>query len=320
MRNIFKRALKQVQISLIILFSIFGAVSCAQKATVSSEVAASSGGKTSLSGNGLTATEATLSIPAGALDQNVTISVTKLSVPPAQGDIVPVQAAYQFGPADLQFLKPATLDVCYNVQELVNAGLSENTVSLYYLDPVTGDYANIGGSVNTATHCVSAQVEHFSTYLPAASALAAVNTAPVVGAPTFLPATPIAGIPLNVRSVITSFQAGQTGAIATTFLKYRIAGSGAAFTSVAMRPDFTDATGQRYMAVIPAANVTLAGIEYYLEATDNLGKNKKRPATAPTAFTTRTITVSINTVTPLRLTPASANLDISAGFSRDFTP
>ena len=312
-----KRALVKAPLYAVIIFSALWAVNCSQGDTTVIQVSSEAGGKVSLASN---AHQATLSVPAGALSENTAINVNQIDGPDAQGDIVPLNVAYEFGPNELQFLKPANLDICYDVQELIDAGLSESTVSIYYLDPDTGDLASIGGTVNTATHCVSAEVDHFSTYIPAASALAAINNAPVVGTPTFLPSRAIAGIPLTFRSIVTSHQtANLLGSIASVSLSYRIAGSGAAFTTISMQPDYTDASGQRYTAKIPDTEVTLAGLEYYIEATDNLNRVKSNPNNAPAGFRTRTITRTLDPLTPLRINPANVSLSVSAGYSRDLT-
>jgi hypothetical protein len=227
--------LKSIALAVIISITAYH---CSAKGNAGVTISAENGGKVTSSpdiGNGNSSSgQATLTIPAGALDQNTTVSITTAAKMNAQENIVPIQATYNFSPEGLQFNTPATLDICYNASEITNSGLSENSVQIYYLDPNTGEYANVGGTVNTATHCVSAQVEHFSTYLPAAQALTTVtNPLPTIGAPTFLPSTPLAGLPLRVRSVITNFAnpsvdpvtGAQTASLAAVNLYYRITGS-----------------------------------------------------------------------------------------------
>lgn len=257
---------------------------------------------------------AELSVGVGALDEDTTISAKKLPKPDQQGDLVPIQSAIQFGPEGLAFNKSAILKFCYSGSEVTAAGLAEKTVQVYYVDPDTGEYASVGGFLDKNSHCVSAEVNHFSTYLVAAQALLPTNNAPVIGAATYVPTTPIVGNPLRIRTVITDFDLN--GAIATAYLYYRNGTTGP-FTKIALLPDSADVTGQVYYADIPAAQVTATTIRFYLEATDNLGAKRTLPATAPATTTARTIPRTLGALPNLRFrTPVPTIM--SAGFSRDF--
>jgi hypothetical protein len=109
--------------------------------------------------------------------------------------LVPIQTAYEFGPENLNFSEPATLKVCYNPDYLKSKNLSEKAVQIFYLDPDTKEMASVGGTVDLVAHCVTAQVEHFSTYIPAVTT----STVLTISAATVTPARPIVGIPLKVK-------------------------------------------------------------------------------------------------------------------------
>jgi len=274
---------------------------------ITTHIQASSGGTITLG------SEVSLTVQADTIEQNQNFSIKKTTAPTATSEVVPIQNAYQFGPEDLNFFKTATLKICYNSSFLQSNNLNENTVQIYYVDPTTNKMVNVGGTPDLSTHCVTGQIEHFSTYVVAAQTLT--STAPVVGGANFLPATPIAGMPLIVRSQITDFEANGTGTITSAFFSYRIAGSGSAFTKVPLQPDYNDASAQRYTYKIPASIVTTSGIEYFFEARDNLNKYRRTPSTG---FTTKTITRTLDATTPLRFSPTTTT-NISAGFARDFT-
>lgn len=255
-----------------------------------------------------------LTVPAGALEADTDISVTKTQAAPQQENLVPVGNAIELGAHGTEFNKSVTLNTCYDPAALAAKGLAEDTLQVYYVDPDSGNYAAIGGTVNKGSHCVTAQLQHFSTYLVAAQILQGGNNPPVVSAPTFTPSVPLAGLPLKVSSIITDYELstvnGQVGfgQVATAQLYYRIPGE-PSFTQVSLTPDYLDDTATRYSYKIPANRVTTAGIEYYLKATDNLGLNRVRnTAVLPVTRTVTSIAFSSNAV-----------VDIAAGFKRSYT-
>lgn len=255
-----------------------------------------------------------LTVPAGALDVDTDISVTKTQAAPQQENLVPVGNAIELGAHGTEFNKSVTLNSCYDPAALAAKGLAEDTLQVYYVDPDSGNYAAVGGTVNKGSHCVTAQLQHFSTYLIAAQILQGGNNPPVVSAPTFTPSVPLAGLPLKVSSIITDYELstvnGQVGfgQVATAQLYYRIPGE-PSFTQVSLTPDYLDDTATRYSYKIPANRVTAAGIEYYLKATDNLGLNRVRnTAVLPVTRTVTSIAFSTNAV-----------VDIAAGFKRSYT-
>lgn len=290
----------------------------ADATSVAARVLADSGATLSIG------TSVQLTVPAGALPADTDISIEKKGIPPQQETLVPVAASLEFGAHGTEFNKPVALNVCYDAARLAAQGIKEETVAVYYVDPATGEYASIGGSVNKASHCVTADLQHFSTYLVAAQILQGGNNAPVISAPTLLPTTPMAGLPLRFSTVITDFEQntvnGQVGfgQIATARLFYRIYQgdvNAAAYTEVGLTPDYNDATATRFTAKIPASAVTTAGLEYYIRAADNLGLVKLRyPVKVPNqpsiAITSTATGLSFQT---------NVVTDLAAGFKRSYT-
>lgn len=269
---------------------------------------------TPVGGGTLRSPTMSLIVPQGAIEENTTITYTQISVPEGRDGIVPLQAAYEFGPGKLQFNKPATLTICYDASDVRSRGLQEKTMQIQYLNRETGEFVSMGGEVDAANHCVSAPVYHFSAYILTAQLLAVGNNPPTIGGATFFPGTPIAGLPVTVRSSITDWDAGS--AIANARFYYRTAGSGGAFKSIAMLPEANDGSGQFYGAKIPAADVLAAGFEYYIQAFDTLNAGAYRPVGAPGAFTTIPGDVR-DATTPIRFQTTVTQM--TAGFSRDLT-
>ncbi|MBX7057205.1 MAG: hypothetical protein K1X75_04020 [Leptospirales bacterium] len=203
--------------------------------------AAASAQVTPVGGGTLSAPSMTLTVPQGAVDEDVVISYSLISVPAQQGETLPVQAAYRFEPEGLQFNKPATLTICYNGDQVVARGLQERTLQVQYYDQDAGQYISMGGDVASGQDCVSAPIYHFSAYILTAQLLATTDAPPTIGGASFFPGTPIAGMPLKVRSSVTDWN--PASGIATVRFYYRTAGSGAPWKSVAMTPDAEDGTG-----------------------------------------------------------------------------
>jgi hypothetical protein len=271
--------------------------------TASATISATHGGYLNLG-------QYSLTIPQGALEADTQLAATYTQTPDVNTmNLNSIGQAVKFSPEGLQFLKPVGLKICYSTAELAALNLNEQSMMVYYQDPDDGLVA-MSGSVDAGAHCVSGTIEHFSTYIAMAQALVPGNTQPTVGGANFLPATPLAGIALRVRTTITDFNGGATpGTITSAFLNYRIVGA-SSYTKVALQPDTTDGTvTNRYFYVIPAAGVTNAGVQYFFEATDNLGAKRT------TTVRIRNITAS---ATALRFRPASI-VNIGAGFVRDLT-
>jgi photosystem II stability/assembly factor-like uncharacterized protein len=278
--------------------------------SASAEISASSGGYINVG-------KAQLVIPAQALDSDTTITAEVADITLPEGGAKAMGKGIRLKPEGLQFLKPAELMLCYTPAEAAN--LNAQGTKIYY-HTEDNQYVAIAGSVDTNTNCVRSHIEHFSSYVAAAFSQLPGNMAPVIGGANFLPATPLAGIPLRIRTIIDdtngSTPVGTTvpGTVVTAFLYYRTVGS-PTFTKVALQPDSTDDTvTNRYYFQVPAAEVTTAGIQYYFEATDNLNVTRRLPAAAGT-FSTRAVP---SAATAIRLNP-TGTLQISAGFSRALT-
>lgn len=276
--------------------------------------AAGSQAITPASGGTIQTAQMSLTVPQGALEEDTTITYEKIDLPEGNESVVPLQAGFKFGPEGLQFNKPASMTICYDVQDVLSRGLQEKTLQIQHHNPDTGEFVSMGGDVDPVNHCVTAPVYHFSAYILTAQLLAVANTGPTIGGATFFPGTPIAGLPVTVRSSVTDWDAAS--AIANVRLYYRTAGSGLAFKSIAMQPEPNDPTGQFYTAKVPGIDVVAAGLEYYIEAYDSLNARSASPATAPAAFNTRTGDNPDGT-TPIRFQTALTQM--SAGFSRDLT-
>lgn len=246
-----------------------------------------------------------LAIPAGAVESETTVTaeIDNSIIPPT--DVAILGYGVKFEPEGLQFLKLPELKICYD-----SADSHDEGSTLIYYQSQNADLVAISGSVNSMTHCVSGRIEHFSSYVAAARAQVAGNALPAIGGANFLPATPMAGIPLRVRTQINDRNGGGVqGQVVSAFLYYRTSGS-TTFNKVPLMPDDTDSSvTNRYFFLIPANEVTLAGIDYYFEATDNL--NAKRT----TAMVSRSVPTTANA---LRFNPAT-NLTISSGFMRALT-
>lgn len=267
---------------------------------VSASISAETGGYVNVG-------SAQLKIPSQALDSDSTITAEVVDIQLPSGGPRAIGKAIRLKPEGLQFLKPAELEICYSGAEA--AALVENGAQIYYHTD-DNHYVAIAGSVDTARHCVKSHIEHFSSYVAAAVAQVPGNTAPNIGGANFLPTTPLAGIPLRVRTTINDVNGGSVpGIVAVAFLNYRTVGA-SSYTRVPLQADTTDDTvTNRYYYLIPASEVTTAGIEYFFEATDNL--NSKRTTTA----VTRTVP---NSASALRFNP-TGTLQISAGFNRALT-
>jgi hypothetical protein len=211
-----------------------------------------------------------LIIPQGALDQDTQITASFTNTSASAAGVVTLGQGISLQPEGLQFLTPVQLELCYTGSEVLSKNLNEKSAMIYYAD-ASGQLVAMSGTVDPTGHCVTGSIEHFSTYIAAAQINLPGNTKPAIGGANLLPATPLVGIPLRVRTIINDFNGGVTpGSVVSAFLNYRIVGA-PIYTRVALQPDTTDsAVINRYYATIPAASVTTAGIQYYFEATDNL--------------------------------------------------
>lgn len=254
-----------------------------------------------------------LTVPVGALNNSETITYAEETIPEAQESTVPVQAAYKFGPAGLQFNTAATLEICYDPQVFANKGLKETTAEIQYMDPDTGQYISVGGNVNLATHCVSAPIYHFSVYLLTAQIIEPSVGTPNIGGATFYPSTLIENLPATVRTRVTP--PTPLASIASVVFYYRTAGSGAPFKPLLLQPENFEASDHWYSAKIPETDIFAAGLEYYIEAHNTYNKSRLRPLTAPLVFDTVAGDIRDGSINPIKIWQSVTNM--SAGYSRN---
>ncbi len=253
---------------------------------------------TTLSAEGMS-----LFLPAGAASSKMEITARAVAAP---SGVEGAGRAWEFGPSGTEFnaANRPVLTLQYDPAALSAQGRSEDSLMVYWYDPDRGEYVAEGRTtIDKERHTVSVPIEHFTIYLPAAQAQLAGNAPPIVGASTQLPTTARAGAPLYVRSVVTD--PGSSGSLAAVTLYYRVVGA-SAYTAVPMSIDQSSPpVADRYGAVIPAAAVTTAGVQFYVEATDNFGAVKANSITKRTPNTSMcTVTASVTTMT------------IAAGFQR----
>ncbi|GAW92426.1 S8 family serine peptidase, partial [Calderihabitans maritimus] len=105
-----------------------------------------------------------LIIPPDAFASQTRIRVSKVdqngTVAPPSGYRL-VGAVYDFT-AETEFNSPVTVVFKYNPEELGDA--VEEALKVYYLKPTTNKWEPVGGKVNTVTHTVTVELEHFSQY------------------------------------------------------------------------------------------------------------------------------------------------------------
>lgn len=65
-------------------------------------------------------------------------------------------------PEGIQFDEPVLIHLSYKSANLIS--VNENTLDLYYFNPMNNQYESIGGIVNTSEDYVEATINHFSRY------------------------------------------------------------------------------------------------------------------------------------------------------------
>ncbi|MCB9531151.1 MAG: PKD domain-containing protein [Myxococcales bacterium] len=112
--------------------------------------------------------------------------------------------------------------------------------------------------------------------------------------------TPIANGQLQGTPIIITAGIVDTGgSVASADVHYRTAGSGAAYTSLAM----TRSSGNTWTATIPGAGILPPGVEYYIAARDAAPNEAVDPATAPTTPYSFTVTAVDSTGPTITHTP-----------------
>ncbi len=260
--------------------------------------------------------ELTLTVPAEALADDLTISIERTGdIPAGDADgLTSFGQAYRFLPKGTGFDlgEPAVLEMYYDSAELARLGLSPETIQICYYDEDLKCYVPVNSIVDTAHNRVTALIEHFTVYLPMAQALLPTNNEPYVGLQAPWPTTIRAGAPIYVRATVRDYD----GAVAGVTLRYRkLHGAGAGVWQEARMTKEANpqATLHTYGYLIPASFLTAADIgagndiEYRIEATDNLGAVQ---ASGTRRYdVTRTYEAGSANINP-------ATLDITAGFER----
>lgn len=134
--------------------------------TLSMDARGATGGSVGVAGGSvrLLATQVVLAVPAGAAGGQLQVTAAPLAVDPAQagGANVVGGSAVELGPDGTQFTSPVTLTLQYDPAALP-ARFNQQALRLGTL--VNGEWLPIrGSSVNVATHTVSGQTSHFSSY------------------------------------------------------------------------------------------------------------------------------------------------------------
>lgn len=102
-----------------------------------------------------------LEFPAGAVSQNVEITVDAATDAPASSDLV-AGSTYTFGPDGLTFQQPVALTVSYDPSK-VPAGRTQSSLGLYNASGSSWDEVQ-SVQVDTVAHTVTGWISHFSTY------------------------------------------------------------------------------------------------------------------------------------------------------------
>jgi hypothetical protein len=131
-------------------------------------IAAASGGVVTVNDPTSTINGLSITIPAGALRSNITISISEL-VPPATLGGVPrfLLKGFSIEPDGTQLSIPATITMPYSVSEFgTNAGIPlESFLGVYFLQTSTGGVQLLNNfSVDKVNHALKGTVAHFSAY------------------------------------------------------------------------------------------------------------------------------------------------------------
>ncbi len=263
--------------------------------------------------------ELTLTVPEEAVAEDTTITVKRLSECPQKFDegYTPFGQIYKFTPAGTSFSldKPAVMELNYNETALIAAGLDPRTVTLFYYDEENENYVVVESSVDISRKQITANVEHFTIYIPMAKALLPGNNPPQVLLQNPVPNPIRAGAPVYIRATIRDNDADGSIASARVYFRKRnpVVDS---WQSLPMKKEVRPNTFDTYAAIIPASYLTAANIgagndlEIYVIAFDNLGASTQSATRGYNV--TRTYNAGSITITPTSLT-------IASGFERLFT-
>lgn len=138
----------------------FGSLSISRSASqTSSAITAASGGTLT------TALGDDLTVPAGALASDTTLTSTLQPVPavPPVG-LVAISRAYDFGPDGTTFSSPVAAVFHYTTADLAGGLVDPLTLRVYVFDSLAGDWVLVGGTVDTLTQTITVDLNHFSDY------------------------------------------------------------------------------------------------------------------------------------------------------------
>ena len=161
---------------------------------VEMSVVASATGKITQDGGfvNLSDNSAKLIVPPESIADDKAITLNRLKgVPvPKNENLIPIDLSFELSPDGTCFHKnkPAKLTVYYNDKKLPK-GVNENTIRLYHYDPETEEYNCVGGEIDTANNSLTAEIKHFSYYIPLAfnSLIDLDQKGPIIGGPSFYP-------------------------------------------------------------------------------------------------------------------------------------
>jgi hypothetical protein len=120
------------------------------------------------SGGTVTNGDTSVTIPAGALSADTTVTVTSTPDAAPPSDATPVGAPYTFGPEGQQFAQPVTVTLPFDASRLP-AGAHPSDVVLFTAPAGTTNFVSLGGMLVDSSH-VSAQTTHFSVIVAGVAA------------------------------------------------------------------------------------------------------------------------------------------------------
>lgn len=133
----------------------------------SKSVAASTGGEVTVASGSSLLDGIKLSIPGGALGNDIVVTVGEVNAPPALPlGLNFVGVPIDFGPDGTTFSTPATVEIPFTDATLNQAGVtSKVNLKLYTFDKATGVWSEVKIiSIDTVRNIVIGQVNHFSFY------------------------------------------------------------------------------------------------------------------------------------------------------------
>jgi hypothetical protein len=150
-------------VAVIGLTTVLTACGASEPLTVSQQIAAEDGGTVSLGGG------VTLKIPAGALLQDTTATITRAAEDdPAPDELEgaePAGAAFNIDLGDQELAEPVTLEIAYDPDALPE-GSSEDVIFLAFYDQDKKQWVPAGGNVDQERQVVVIETDHLSWWEP----------------------------------------------------------------------------------------------------------------------------------------------------------